>query len=172
MSWRTLAEDAICRWNKLGLDQKELAGRARVHPSVIPHVRDYPEYTISDSTAQRIADVVRAEEATRIRSIGMEVIAYCHGQEHIPTAVESSRVIADTKAALERPDQESLVQLPEGVNGVLMRVGDHQSRIFLIVLAPTEAADEKRALAHELAHLRSLILKDVEPPSAPPKSAY
>jgi hypothetical protein len=99
----------------------------------------------------------------------LTVIAYCHPPDFILSEAADTFTIQSAQRALATGNCNC--ELPIGCRGALIRVGDSQSRMFLIVLSKATSDDEKRALAHELEHVRDLILQGARKIS-PPRSSF
>jgi hypothetical protein len=54
----------------------------------------------------------------------------------------------------------------------LIRLGGPQSPFFLIALSTTNNDEERMALAHELDHVRKIILDGISQPQRAPRSLF
>jgi hypothetical protein len=180
MDFRTSAEVAIRRWTgEFHLSQKDLAANVDVSTAAISHIINDPGYVISDDLARRIIATVDREAGTRIPALPMEIVALCHDTSFVPTENFNGALLASIKKGLavsaRRESKTSDIEsvLPEHISGALIRIGDPKSPFFLIVVSAKYSDDERRALAHELEHLKQLILKGVNKHRPnPPRSSY
>lgn len=179
MSSRGKAEEAIRRWTSdLHYDQKDLASQVCVSCSAISHIVNDPEYAISENLARRIVAAVDREAGTRIAALPMEILAFCHDPDFVPDEGAKKMIVTQIKSALaanalrEVAVGATQLVLPDGVRAVLVRVGGPNSALFLIALNAKNSDDEKRALAHELEHLKEIVLRGVAKYKSTPRSSY
>jgi hypothetical protein len=173
---RRQAKDAIEDWCRMGLDLKELASRAIVKQPTLSHLRNTPEYIVGVGLCQRVVGAVNDEKATRIEAMRMHVVGFCHGGSFAYSARDTARnrrLVEKIKKALARRVVDAKDVLPSGDDAALLRIGGDTSPLFLCVLRETNSIEERLALAHELEHLRQLILGRIPPESPqPPRSAF
>jgi hypothetical protein len=170
---RNNVETAIRRWSRLGLNQKELARRVGISETALSHTINDPYYTIGEESSRRIIQAVDAEEATRIAKLPMVVVAFCHGPDFVESAEVKGMVLSSIRSALEKGTfSNGDCELPEDVGGVLIRLGGSESPFFLITLNTANTDQEKVALAHELDHVRKIILQGVSRPHRAPRSSF
>ena len=166
-------ESAIRRWTRLGLSQKELAHRAGASETTLSHVINDPGYTIGEGLSRRIIRVVDLEDAKRIAMVPMEIITFCHGPDFVDTEEKRLMILSTVRSALENGAfDDGACDLPEHVKGVLIRLGGPRSPFFLIALGTTNSEEERVALAHELDHVRKIILDGIAQPQRAPRSLF
>ncbi len=181
MGWRTTAEAAIRRWvYEFQLDQKNLAAEVGISCGAICHVLHDPEYAISGETAQRIVAVVGREARIRARvdCLAMELVALCHDTDFVLDQDAKNRIVAHVRSALVEnaagvTAYSKNIPFHDHATAVLIQIGGPDSPYFLIALNTENADDQKRALAHELDHLKAILLKGIRKNrTAPPKSSF
>jgi hypothetical protein len=169
---RVDAERAIGRWRSLGLRQKDLAARASVKPATLSHIVHEPGWTASAVVYGRICEAVECEVETRINSVPMKVLALCHDHASTLDGPTGAAIIKNVRAALALGHSAGAVALPRGVKGALVQLGHRRSGLYLVVVAASGGADERRAVAHELEHLRLELLDGIEETFMPPRSSF
>jgi transcriptional regulator with XRE-family HTH domain len=166
--FRRRAIDAITQWHQMGLSQKPLAIAANVSESYLSHMKNDNDRGTPE-VYHRIIEAVAAERRRRL-AFPMRVIAFCHDQQFDSSSVSDEAIVASVKATLSSADAAPCA-LPEHINGVLLTIGAPSSNLYLIAIGSLTSDDKKRAVAHELEHLRDLILKDLRRPP-PPSSSF
>ena len=193
MTPREKGKAQIDRWfYKFGLAKKDLARKAKVATSTLTHITNDPGYVISEETAERIDTCVESEARQRVPEIQMEVVAMCHGPAYVDDHEARTKMVAVIKnyfaddrsgkmaksadrlpfptIVSSKPDGK--LPLPVGVSAVLLKVDGPDSPFYLIAINAKDSAEERRALAHELAHLIAIVMAGLNSPDTPPNSSF
>lgn len=181
-------ERSVKMWKMLymiGLSQKEAAHLIGVKAGYFSKVVDEDEKaTLSEGTVRRLENLVKQKARAIVQHIfqmsGVPIVTVeaCNGPSADVTHTSKKRLerrvinaLASTMAG-----QPQKINLPKGISGVTIRVGEEPHSMLIIAVRTADEKVDKLALAHEYDHLAANFRDKAnelrgggEPPERPKK---